>query len=80
MLYTDCCGNSESPDCKAIAEKALADETKTETAYNYRINSYYSCPTYKDIKHALINYGMVLGAIKMYQKYTIDENGIIHMD
>lgn len=80
MLYTDCCGNSESPDCKAIAEKALADETKAETAYNYRINSYYSCPTYKDIKHALINYGMVLGAIKMYQKYTIDENGIIHMD
>lgn len=80
MLNSDCGGNSETPACKNIAEKALADEEKAETAYNFRINSYYSCPTYKDIKHALINYGMVLGSIKMYRKYTIDEDGVIHMD
>lgn len=80
MLNSDCGGNSESPACKNIAEKALADEEKAETAYNFHINSYYSCPTYKDIKHALMNYGMVLGSIKMYRKYTIDEDGVIHMD
>lgn len=80
MLYEDCKGNTETPKCISPAETALADNTKAETAYKYRIDSYYSCDTENDIKYALLNYGMVLACMKMYESYTIDAAGVMHMD
>ena len=69
-------GNIEQPKCTEWLKEQLTDEIYTE-AKNYKIASYAKCKTANDIKHALINYGPVLGSIKWYDKYSFKDKTII---
>lgn len=80
FLEADCRGNNEIPTCYSIAENALTKESATKEAYEYRIDSYYLCPTDNDIKLALMNYGPVLCAIDWYNTFTLDKDYIINFD
>ena len=62
-------GNTEQPKCTEWLKEQLTDEIYNE-AKNYRIASYAKCKSANDLKHALMNYGPVLGSIKWYNKYT----------
>ena len=61
-------GNTEQPKCTENLKEQLNDEIYKE-AKNYKVKSYARCKTTNDIKHALMNYGPVLGSIKWYDKY-----------
>ena len=65
-------GNTEQPKCTEWLKEKLTDNIYEE-AKNYKVASYAKCKTTNDIKHALINYGPVLGSIKWYDKYTIKD-------
>lgn len=80
MLEADCPYNWEVPKCYTIAESAYKDSAKREKAYKYRIDSYYSCDSYEDIKYAIMTYGPVLASIRMYSKYTWKDNEVIVPD
>ena len=77
MLEKDCPGNDEVPVCHNIAFNALSDNAKLNRAYEYRIKSYYKCRSINDIKYALINHGPVLGALKWYNEYIVDKDGVL---
>lgn len=74
MLEEDCKGNTEVPACWDIANKAFADKNLMDKAYNFRTINYYLCKTDNDIKHALMNYGPVLGAINWKNDYKLINN------
>ena len=65
-------GNTEQPKCTEWLKEKLTDEIYTE-AKNYRVASYAKCKSTNDLKHALMNYGPVLGSIKWYNKYTLKD-------
>ena len=65
-------GNTEQPKCTEWLKEKLTDNIYEE-AKNYKVASYAKCKTTNDIKHALINYGPVLGSIKWYDKYTLKD-------
>lgn len=65
-------GNTEQPKCTEWLKEKLTDNIYEE-AKNYKVASYAKCKTVNDIKHALINYGPVLGSIKWYDKYTLKD-------
>lgn len=75
MLLEDCPGNYEVPNCYRNAEKAFDDAEMRERASEYRILKYFLCTSNKDIKHAIYNYGPVLGAIRWYDNFSIDKDG-----
>lgn len=77
MLETDCPGNTEVPGCYTIAENALEDADKAQNAYKHRILKYFTCKNNDEIKHALYNYGPVLGSIKWYNAFKTDKNGTL---
>lgn len=68
-------GNIEQPKCTEWLKEKLTDNIYDE-AKNYKVASYAKCKTINDIKHALINYGPVLGSIKWYNKYTFKDKVI----
>lgn len=72
MLEIDCPGNYEVPKSYAACQEAKQNIEKLNTAYQFRIASYYNCKTDDDIKYAIMNYGPVLAAIKWYEKYNIN--------
>jgi C1A family cysteine protease len=74
-LLEDCPGNYEVPNCYRNAEKAFDDTEKLARAGEYRILKYFLCTSNKDIKHAIYNYGPVLGAIRWYDNFSIDKDG-----
>ena len=69
-------GNTEQPKCTEKL-KPLLNDTVYNEAKNYKVNSYARCPTVKDLKHALMNYGPVLASIKWYNKYSFKDNILI---
>ena len=77
MLEEDCPGNTEVPECYAIAESAIADANKLDRASQYRISKYFLCLTNHDIKYALYKHGPVLAAIKWYRTYKVNDKGIL---
>lgn len=80
MTEEDCKGNTEIPNCYAIAEDAFSSSSKRSRAYDYRIDSYYLCRKDNDIKLALTQYGPVLGAVMWHDVFTIDKDYIINFD
>lgn len=79
MLYKDCPGNIEAPKCYEQAANLLDNKEKLDTAYYYRIDSYYKCETNADIKLAIMNFGPVLAAIK-WDAYTMESDGTLHFN
>ena len=77
MLLEDCPGNTEVPNCYEIADAALANSDKKARASTYRILKYFLCPSNKDIKYALYNYGPVLASIKWYDTFTVANDGTL---
>lgn len=77
MFEEDCPGNTEVPNCYSIAEGALQDETKAASSYKHRILKYFTCKDNDEIKHALYNYGPVLGSIKWYNNFKTDKDGVL---
>lgn len=72
-------GNTEQPKCTEKLKETLTDEIYKE-AKNFKVASYAKCPTAKDIKHALVNYGPVLASIKWYNKYKFINGNTIEFD
>lgn len=68
-------GNTEQPKCTERLQKKLTDEIYKE-AKIFRINSYARCKSENEIKHALMNYGPVLGSIKWYDKSSSKDSVI----
>ena len=77
MLEEDCPGNNEIPECYSIAEGAIGDKDKLARASEYRIAKYFLCLTNNDIKYALYKHGPVLAAIKWYDTYKVNADGIL---
>lgn len=77
MLETDCSGNNEVPECWSIAETALSNESAANNAKYFCVGSYYSCKTNDAIKKAIYKYGPVLGAIKWYDTFKPNGNGVL---
>ena len=69
-------GNTEQPECTEILKTKLNEEVYKE-ARQYRIKSYAQCKTANDIKHALMNYGPILGSVKWYDKCSFNNKEII---
>ena len=80
MVYDDCPANIEAPDCYESAEEALNVPSKTEKAYHYRINRYFSCNSPAEIKYAIYNYGPVLAALNWSYSFYVDDEGILRTD
>ena len=70
--------NTEQPECAHKLQEALTQEIYDE-ALIYQVNSYAKCTTDSAIKHALMNYGPVLGSMRWYEKNTV-KGEIIEMD
>lgn len=70
-LYKDCSGNNEVPTAYEIADRAMENKEVMDAAAAYRIKSYFSCYTIKDIKTALVNHGPVLISIKWHPDYKV---------
>lgn len=68
-------GNTEQPKCTEQLQEKLNDKIYEE-AKIFRVSSYARCRTTNDLKHALINYGPVLGSIKWYDKYSLKNKTI----
>ena len=66
-------GNTEQPKCAEQLEKKLTEDIYKE-ANIYKVKSYARCNNIKSIKHALINYGPVLGSVKWYDQYSINDD------
>ena len=82
--YGDCAKdtiptNTEQPKCTKRLEETLTDAIYAEAA-NFRTASYAFCKGDNAVKHALINYGPVLGSAKWYDDYLIDDNNVIVFD
>lgn len=77
MRENDCPGNVEVPKAWSKAEVALSDGAKAATALEYRIKSYVSLSSQKDIKVALYQYGPVLASVNWYDGYVPDAKGVI---
>lgn len=71
-----CAGNTEVPECHAIASKAMDDADIVANASQYRILKYFKCTSVEDIKYAVYNYGPVLVAYKWYKDYKV-KNGML---
>lgn len=71
-------GNTEQPKCTTKLKSKLND-TVYKQAYAYHIDSFAYCASTSDIKHALMNYGPVMASVDWFDRYTIDENNVIHM-
>jgi len=76
MTEEDCSGNSEVPTVTKIAKQVLKDYQKTQYALNFKIDSYYRCSTYNDVKYGIYNYGPVLGCIYWHGEYSFDKDVI----
>ena len=81
--YGDCYAatigtNTEQPSCTELLEGKLTDKVYAE-ARSSRVQSYAACNSESAIKHALMNYGPLLGSIKWYNKNEI-KDGVIYMD
>ena len=63
--------NTEQPKCTENLKEILTDEIYAEAAIS-KVKSYASCPNDKSIKHALMNYGPVMGSTKWYDKKSFD--------
>jgi hypothetical protein len=68
-------GNTEQPRCAEELEKKLTDEVYKE-ALNYRVQSYAKCKGANALKHALMNYGPVLGSVKWYDDFKLKDKVI----
>lgn len=71
--------NTEQPKCTEQLKEKLTPDIYKE-AYAFRVKSYAKCANEKEIKHAIMNYGPILGSVKWYDKNSKGENGIINMD
>lgn len=77
--------NTEQPKCtenlKEIIEKApvLLEKDIYKEAEQYQVKSYAKCTTDSAIKHALMNYGPVLGSVRWYDKNTV-KGEVVEMD
>ena len=70
--------NTEQPKCTRALAEVLSDEIYDE-AENQRVLSYARCNTDDAIKHALMNYGPVLGSTKWHDKNHF-EGKIVRFD
>lgn len=70
--------NIEQPRCTENLKTQLTDEVYAE-AEKAKILSYARCKTESAIRHAIMNYGPVLGSTYWHDKYT-NENKIIKFD
>ena len=70
--------NTEMPECAENLASLLTEEVYKEAAI-CKVKSYAKCDTDESIKHAILNYGAVLGSVKWYDKYTIEDK-VIHFD
>lgn len=77
MLLADCPGNYEVPNCYRNAEKAFDDAEKMARANEQRILKYFLCKSNKEIKHAIYNYGPVLGALRWYDTFEVAKDGTL---
>lgn len=75
MLLTDCDGNDEVPEAHKIAENAFISDDKLNSAKEFRITSYYNCNSISDTKRAIYKHGPVLGSVKWYNNFKINEDG-----
>ena len=65
-------GNTEQPKCTQRLKEKLTDEIYKE-AKIFKIDSYARLTTTSDLKHALMNYGPVLGSIKWYDEFSLKD-------
>lgn len=77
MLYKDCPGNIEMPECANVAGACFEDSDKLCTAQYFKIDKYFKCTSDEDIKYALYTYGPLLASIKWYKNYSVDDNGVL---
>lgn len=68
-------GNTEQPKCTEKLKEKLTDVIYKE-ANIFKVKSYARCSNVDAIKHALMNYGPVLGSIKWYSNYKITDKVI----
>ena len=68
-------GNIEQPKCTEELKEKLNDEVYKE-ARIFRVSSYAKCDSVNAIKHALVNYGPVLGSIRWYDEYKFKDKVI----
>ena len=71
-------GNTEQPKCTENLKSELNDDIYKE-ARIFRVSSYAKCETPQAIKHALMNYGPVLGSIRWYKDYKFKDK-VINFD
>ena len=76
LLYEDCPGNTEVPNCFNTAKQALSNSSAVARAAQYKIKAYYKCSTVDEIKTALIKYGPVIIGMNWYDDYRV-KNGIL---
>lgn len=77
-LQTTIPTNTEQPKCSDNLQNILTSDIYNE-AKAFRTRSYARCSTDDAIKHALMNYGPVMGSTKWYNKYVIN-NKVITFD
>lgn len=77
MLETDCSGNDEVPECWGKAENALQSTEAKDRAKFFLIGSYYDLKNNNAIKKAIYKYGPVLGAIKWYDNFVPNSQGLL---
>ncbi len=71
-LESDCPGNTEVPQCFAIAEKSFGNEEHMEHAAQFKTEYYFKCDTNNDIKLAIYRYGPVLASLKWFYNARAD--------
>ena len=79
MLESDCLGNDEVPKCWKVAEQSL-EKQGTEKSIYFKAESYFNCNSTDDIKRAIYNYGPVLGSIKWYDTFKVNNRGVLQGD
>ena len=77
MLEVDCSGNDEVPECWSKAENALKCTEAKDKAKFFLISSYYDLKSTNAIKKAIYKYGPVLGAIKWYDNFKPNSQGLL---
>lgn len=79
--YGDCSAdtiptNIEQPLCSNNLEQRLTEEIYEEAKF-FKTRSYARCYTEDSIKHALMNYGPVMGSTKWYNEYKVKDKVIV---
>lgn len=69
-------GNTEQPKCTEELKQQLSDEVYKEASI-FKVASYAKCSNENAIKHALMNYGPVLGSVNWYNKYDVKDKVIL---